>query len=443
MKGNITKCLILPLIILFLCLGGCKNDNKDSSSDPKINTPSLEQGKCSISNNGQLTTDKFSITIDVRDTSGNPLSDVSVRLSPLVMERKILKIGSYKSPFYKLSRYKTDNQGRLTLSDLSIKITATIASPVFVDADIYEADQANNYSITVMKSGYDPVELEIGNVANSEISISCQMKSWPDAVDIKLALLDYEHSYRATDFLARNKLLYTDLTGKLGDASTDLAAYKILALGLDASKFYEYATDFIGYDGFGQELNGINANKIKTFIQNGGTLFFFQQNDDIFHGFFKSPLLPGYMDDIEMVLLDENPNNDFDTGGILDASHILVTGKTAADTLTESDLKDWQYEEPLTNKEGANIVFDAIKTYTGWTAILGAPGTGSPEIDINSGITANKYKIAAEIQLGTGWIFMCQGAYYQGSYGRVSVDAARKMSANIVHYLKVRAGVER
>ena len=154
-----------------------------------------------------------------------------------------------------------------------------------------------NYEVTIFKSGYNSAFKDVGEIIEDNELVEIELDAQSGTTDIMLALLDYEQNYRANDFLTRNKLLFTDITGNLDQ--TTLSDYKIICLGYDASKYSDFVLEFI-----------VNKTDVLNFVENGGTLFFFQQND----AGWDSTFFP-----VPIALEDESGGNDLETGIIIDS----------------------------------------------------------------------------------------------------------------------------
>jgi hypothetical protein len=340
----------------------------------------------------------FTLIVNVKSSNGAVIEDAAVVLNVPVSERVTINDISYN----KFTRYRTDSSGKVTISNLPTKDS---------DGDTIK------YNVSIYKSGYTSTSKDIGVITQEIVSIETNIIPQTGATDIKLALLDYEISYRASDFLTRNELLFTDITGKL--ETTDLSPYKTVALGYDASKSIDYVNQFVA-----------QKTKLLKFVENGGRLFFFQQNDAGWDSTFFPVSLP---------LADEALGNDLASGNILDSTHILVKNMTDNDiNPIGTDTVAWTYTEPGQLEVKHKIAFDVInKTTTGWNGIIATPSKTLKEKDSKGNIIPpHKYWISAELRHGSGKIFLCQGAYYQATYGNTSDNKAKKMTANIVNYLK-------
>jgi len=320
---------------------------------------SCEREKGGIKSEGSSDSDvvKQEFTLKIKVTSGGEaVMDSDIVLNNPVSVTKTIEGSDYAS----LTRFRTGKDGDVTIEGLVLQTV--------------EGDDLL-YEVTIHRAGFESKTHEITAVQpGDEVNLEVELVKYENTIDLKFALLDYESNYRATDFMNRNKFIYKSVTGKLDDE--DLSSYNVLALGLDASKFVLYVEEFAA-----------NRDKILSFVEDGGVLFFFQQNDTGWKSdFFPEPL----------ALADENDGNDFASGMILDGEHWIATNSS------EEDLVSWEYSEPGQSELKDRIVWDAI----------------------------------SKENLGSGLIYVIQMAYYQATYGTVSDEKAKKFTENILEYLE-------
>ncbi len=380
-KGNYIRKInnlfvFLILLVAFVCLSSCKDDEDDQDDQ------------------------SFTLNVTVKNSSNEAIADAAVVLNNPVT----VKVEREGISYYQFTRFRTSNNGVAIISNLPVK-----------DED----EEVIIYKLTIYKSGFSSASQEIGDIIADTVTTEIIINAQTGTTDIKMALLDYELSYRANIFLTGKKLLFDDITGEL--ASTDLSAYKTVALGYDASKIVDYPDEFVG-----------QKTKLLGFVENGGTLFFFQQNDA---GWNKN-FFP-----VSLTLVDEELGNDFETGEILDTAHLLVNN------LDNNDLTGWEYSEPGQSELKSTIVFDAIKKTDQWNGIIATPSTerqnsNNPETDREGNpLDPQAYWIAAEYIHGDGKIILCQAAYFQASFGDTQTISAQNFSDNVVELLKFHGSI--
>lgn len=361
------------LFLALLAVKGCNKKNEDA-------TPT------SIAT--------VNLNVIVKTVSGELVSGARVVINNPVVERVDRNGKSYT----KYTRVQSDAQGVATFAGLPTK-----------NSD----DEVIDYEVFVWHSGYQMGSQKITVETNQNIEVPVTLQAESNTTDAKIALIDYEAIGRGAHFLTGQKLLFQDITENL--STVDLSVFKSIVVGLDNNKVVRFVDEFVQ-----------NKTKILDFVQNGGVLYFCQQND----AGWISDLLP-----VPIVMVDEALRNDFTTAEVADATHALMSG------ITNADLKNWSYNQFTSSTVVEEVFFDCMEKNTGWKGIMVAPSaerqSGSdPEKDAAGNIVAaQKYWVAAELTHGNGKIIMNQSAYYQGTYGTQTTPGAIKIANNVTQYL--------